>query len=293
MSVAPPRPKGPPLNAMRAFEAAARLQSFVAAAEELSVTPGAVSQHVKTLEGWAGMPLFRRHAQGIELTPAGRSLLPEFVRAFDQLGAATQALRNLSPVVEIHIAALPSVAQLWLPARLGRIRARFPQLKCSVTAMETPPNLERELFDLSLFFEIPEVGNPEQIVLERDRIFPVCAPSLAARISGPDGLNDVPLLQDQTWSGDWAQWSGATGVSLSDPRNGPRYSLYSLAVEEAKSGAGVLMGHASLIEEPLAAGTLVPVGEASCETGRALVLTLPARANRGPEITDMVEFLRR
>ena len=293
MSVAPPRPKGPALNAMRAFEAAARLQSFVAAAEELSVTPGAVSQHVKTLEGWAGMPLFRRHAQGIELTPAGRSLLPEFVRAFDQLGVATQALRSLSPVAEIHIAALPSVAQLWLPARLGQIRARFPQLKFSVTAMETPPNLERELFDLSLFFGVPEAGIPEQIVLEHDHIFPVCAPSLAAQISSPDRLNDVPLLQDQTWNEDWVQWSDATGAKLSDPRNGPRYSLYSLAVEEAKSGAGVLMGHASLIEEPLAAGTLVPVGDSSCETGRALVLSLPTRANRGPEIADMVEFLRR
>ncbi|MCX8955298.1 LysR family transcriptional regulator, partial [Ruegeria sp. NA] len=155
MSVSPKRPKGPPLNAMRAFEAAARNISFVAAAEELNVTPGAISQHVKTLEGWAGAALFRRNAQGVELTPEGQSLVAEFTRAFDQLADAARALRNLKPNADFHIAALPAIAQLWLPKRLRQIRSQFPDISFSVTALEAPPSLGRELFDLSIFFAPP------------------------------------------------------------------------------------------------------------------------------------------
>ena len=128
MSVAPRRPKGPPLNAMRAFEAAARHISFVAAADELNVTPGAISQHIKTLEAWAETPLFKRNAQGVALTRAGQSLVTAFTDAFDSMAHATRALRNLNPNPGFHIATLPSIAQLWLPKRLARARAQFPQI---------------------------------------------------------------------------------------------------------------------------------------------------------------------
>ena len=90
MSVSPPRPKGPPLNALRAFEAAARLGGFALAAEELSVTPGAVSQHIRALEDWAGVALFERRAQGVRLTPEGAALAPRFARAFDAARAGDQ-----------------------------------------------------------------------------------------------------------------------------------------------------------------------------------------------------------
>lgn len=290
MSVAPNRPKGPPLNAMRAFEAAARTQSFVAAAEELGVTAGAVSQHVKALEGWVGKPLFRRGAQGVELTELGRSLLPEFVAAFDALGAATQSLRLQRPGVEIHIATLPSIAQLWLPARLGRLRREVPDIRISVTAMETPPNLARELFDLSLFFK-PVKSGANEIEIAVDEIFPVCAPALADRLDAPEALDTVPLLHDQSWQTDWAIWSEATGARLKDPAAGPRYSLYSLALEEAKAGAGVLMGHSSLIGQALNSGSLVQPFDARCTTGRSLVLSLPAAGRRSPELERIVDAL--
>ena len=118
MTVSPPRPKGPPLNALRAFEAAARRGSFSAAADELCVTPGAVAQQVKSLEAWAGARLFLRHAQGVELTALGLDVLPGFVAAFDRLGEAAQALRSQAAPDTIGIAALPSIAQLWLSPRL-------------------------------------------------------------------------------------------------------------------------------------------------------------------------------
>ena len=286
MAVAPRRPKGPPLNALRAFEAAARLGSFVSAAEELGVTAGAVSQHVKAIEAWAGTALFERSAHGVTLLSSGRALSEDFTRAFDQLAAATQGLRNLAPNPELHIAALPSIAQLWLPARLGKLRSEHPNLNVSVTALETPPSLSRDLFDLSVFISEPD-GTPDQIVLAQDVIFPVCAPSLVTDCD----LESVTLLHDQTWGNDWSAWSDATGISIGDPARGPRYSLYALAVEEAKSGAGVLMGHSCLIEEALGNGQLVRVSEQECRTGRALVINLPHRSRRHSEVDAVVRLL--
>ncbi len=287
MAVAPRRPKGPPLNALRAFEAAARLESFVSAAEELCVTAGAVSQHIKALEGWAGTTLFERGAHGVSLTASGRKLAGEFTHAFDLLAAATQSLRTLAPNPEIHIAALPSIAQLWLPARLGKLREKRPDLNVSVTAMERPPSLSRELFDLSVFFSVP-AETPDQIVLAEDEILPVCSPRIA------DGLDleTAQLLHDQTWQADWSMWSEATGVSVGDPQRGPRYSLYALAVEEAKSGAGVLMGHSCLVEQALQSGQLKKVPSESIGTGRVLALELPHRSRRHPAIDEVVSLLR-
>ncbi|KIC46724.1 LysR family transcriptional regulator [Ruegeria sp. ANG-S4] len=287
MAVVPRRPKGPPLNALRAFEAAARLESFVLAAEELGVTAGAISQHIKALETWAGTSLFERRAQGVSLSASGRKLREEFTQAFDLLSAATQSLRNLAPNPEIHIAALPAIAQLWLPERLGKLREKYPDLNVSVTAMESPPSLARELFDLSVFFSVPpEAKNP--IVLAQDTILPVCAPAL---VDGLD-LESVQLLHDQTWQDDWLMWSEATGVAVGDPARGPRYSLYALALEEAKSGAGVLMGHVCLIEKALQSGALKRVSSQGIRTGKVLSLELPHKSRRHPRIDEVVRLLR-
>ncbi len=286
MAVSPRRPKGPPLNALRAFEAAARLESFVAAADELSVTPGAVSQHIKTVEDWADVTLFQRRAQGVVLTSEGRSLVSAFTVAFDHLAAATQNLRHLNPSAEIHIAALPSVAQLWLPARLGRIRDIRPELKISVTALESPPSLSRELFDLSVFFAVPD-GSADQVVLAEDVIFPVCAPKLADDFRA----SSTTLLHDQTWHDDWRHWSEATNTDVGDATAGPKYSLYGLAVEEAKSGAGALMAHACLIEQALQTGQLQRVSDQDCKTGQALVLNLPHPARSRPDVQDFIALL--
>lgn len=287
MSVSPKRPKGPALNAMRAFEAAARHESFVLAAQELNVTAGAISQHVKTLETWAQTRLFRRNAQGVRLTNAGLSLLPHFSAAFDMLADAARAMQNLKPDAVFHIATLPSVAQLWLPKRLARIRELFPQISFSVTAMESPPLLTRELFDLSIFIMQAE-RQTDQITLCKDEIAPVCAPFIIDRLTKIEG---APLLCDQTWSDDWSIWSKATGQLVEDPQKAAQYSLYSVAVEEAKAGAGILMGHLCLIEDDLAMGTLVLADKRKCDSGLNLVLRLPHISLQKPQTKEVVALL--
>ncbi|MEM8776171.1 MAG: LysR family transcriptional regulator [Pseudomonadota bacterium] len=277
MSVLPPRPKGPPLNALRAFEAAARLGGFAKAAEELSVTPGAVSQHIKSLEDWAGMALFDRKSQGVSLSSEGARLAPEFARAFDALGLAVRELRDAAPDRSIQIAALPSVAQLWLPSRMATLRSKFPDTRMSVTAMETRPNLKRETFDITIFLSEPENLRGERI-LTRDVIFPVCSPTVAARLHSLNDLQNETLLVDASWQSDWDIWTKAVDLKLPNLKNALYYSLYALALEEACNGAGVLIGHESLVEPSLKAGRLVKPFEKSASTGLALVMMATGRA---------------
>lgn len=276
MTIAPPRPKHAPLNALRAFEAAARLRGFAAAAEELAVTPGAVAQQIKTLEDWIGAPLFERRAQGVELSALGASALADFSAAFDQLGAASQRLRARAAPKEVRVAALPSVAQLWLSPRLPALRASSPDLTVSVTAMERPPNLAREPFDLSLFFE-PAHGAAETLFVAKDVIFPVAAPEIARALTEPADLRRATLLTDAAWKDDWRLW--APDLSLAP--TGPFFSLYALAVEEAVNGAGVLMGHGPLVERRLAAGDLVEPFRRRVALDRALTISVARPASDG------------
>jgi LysR family glycine cleavage system transcriptional activator len=273
MPVAPPRPKGPALNALRAFEVAARLGSFAAASEELSVTPGAIAQHIKSLEAWAGAGLFVRHSKGVELTALGAGLLPAFTTAFDRLGEAVQSLRAQAAPKQVRIATIPSIAQLWLSPRLQALRSAAPDVTISVFAVETLPNLRREPFDLTIFIEdLP--GDPDAIEICKEVIFPVCAPHLAARLREPADLAGMTFLHDASWSDDWNRWMRTACPAKSIDTSGPVYSLYSLAVEEAKNGAGVLIAHESLLQPYLDSGALVAPFDGRVPLNRRLSVNL-------------------
>lgn len=287
MPVTPSRPKGPPLNALRAFEAAARLGGFSKAAEELCVTPGAVTQHIKALEDWVGASLFERRSQGVRLTRAGARLQPEFTAAFDRLGEAVHRLRDVTDTPVVHIAALPSVAQLWLSSRLPRLRAENPSCLFSVTALESPPNLLRDMFDWSLFFE-PLSKASDGIVIETDVVFPVCTPEIAASIRSINDLEPHMLLMDDTWAEDWDTWSAEEGFTLSTTQRNVRFSLFALALEECRNGAGILMGHEALVRRDLDAGRLVAPFETKATTG--LALTLRSTQSRRKMADSFVTF---
>jgi DNA-binding transcriptional LysR family regulator len=285
MAVAPPRPKDLPLTALRAFEAAARLQSFAAAAGELGVTPGAVTAQIKGLEAALGARLFERTARGVVLTAVGARALPGFIAAFDALAGAVQGLRAEAAPRVVHIATLPAIAQLWLSPRLPALRAMAPEITISITAMEAPPNLKRAAFDLSLF----PGDTGAQVAPEV--IFPVCSPQLAARLTRPEDLSGVPCLQDASWAEDWAIWAAVAMPGQRFAPRGPVYSLYALAVEEAAGGAGVLIGHEALVAGHMARGVLVaPFG---CRVALPQSLRLwPARALRqGSAVQRVAAFL--
>lgn len=267
MAVSPPRPRDLPLNALRAFEAAARLGGFAAAAVELGVTPGAVTAHVKALEDMLGAALFRRGAKGVELTPMAARVLPEMTAAFDAMAAASHSLRDAAAPRRVHIATLPAIAQLWLSPRLPGLRALAPEISVSITAMEQPPNLKRAPYDLCLFY-----GEGPGHVVETDEIFPVCAPSVAARLTTPQDLQNVACLSDATWAEDWDIWLRHAAPESGVVPVGPVFSLYALALEEVANGAGVMIGHSALVARHLETGRLVaPFGQ-RVPLGRGLFL---------------------
>ena len=273
----------PPLSALRAFEVAARHESFARAAAELGVTAAAVSHQIKALEAWLGMPLFARRAQGLQLTPEGRAAVPALSRAFDALGSVALDLRAASPSAQLNIAALPSIAQLWLGPRLSQLRAAFPHVNASIYALEEPPDFRREPFDLAIFFVADGAGPGRKRVLGRDRIYPVCSPEIARRLKSPRDLARFPRLSDATWSDDWSRWSSAAGIANVSANGGQVFSLFSLAVQAAIEGAGVLIGHEALVGAPIAAGSLVAPFEIRVETASFLSILAPDRVSSQAE----------
>lgn len=291
MAVAPARPKGPPLNALRAFEAAARLGGFAAAAAELGVTPAAIAQQVKSLEAWAGAALFERRSQGVRLSSLGTAVLADFTLAFDRLGEASQTLRRKARPDQVRIAALPSVAQLWLSRRLPRVRAALPGLTISVTAMETAPNLKREPFDLAIFYEdLP--ASPASTVVCEDVVYPVCAPAIAATLSTPSDLSRAGFLHDETWKADWRRWLDEAAPGLHVDTAGPSFSLYALALEEARNEAGVLIGHDALVADLVAAGALAAPFATRVRLARALTISAGDARRLSPPLATVIDILK-
>lgn len=314
MPLAPPRPRLPPHTAVRAFEAAARHGSFARAAEELFVTPAAVAQQIKTLETWAGGALFERHSQGIRLSAHGRRALPALSAAVDQLGLAVQALRHETQTAArrstLQVAALPAVAQLWLSPRLSKLKAALPGVQVSVTALEQPPNFRREPFDLGLFYarageHIEAAVGAQAIPLVRDRLLPVCSPRLQQALpSGrPRPLDDLADLlarcgglHDTVWRDDWPRWlqavrPGITAAEAEAMAAGPDFSLYSLALQAALDGEGVLMGRERLVAPLLAQGKLhAPWGRPKA-VGDTVMLLVPAH-RKGPLLAQQVQALQ-
>lgn len=293
MPLSPPRPKGPPLNSLRAFEAAARKGGFTAAAEELSVTPAAVAQHIKTMEAWAGAPLFERRSQGVRLSPLGSAVLDDFSEAFDRLGEAVHKLRARASPSNLHVATLAAIAQCWLSPRLPDLRARFPEVTFSITALEHRPNPKRELFDFSLFFEDETSARAARmVILDRDRLVPVCAPNLARQLAEPDDLGRATFLHDATWAGDWDLWLRTAWPDHRIKTAGPTYSLYSLALAEAKAGAGVLIGHEALVRDALTDGSLVAPFPEYVATEQVLALAAAPSVRTFPPAIALIDALK-
>lgn len=288
MSLTPPRPRLPPLNALRATEAAARHASFLRAAEELSVTPGAVAQQVRKLEDWAGQTLFVRHAQGISVTPLAAQLLPELTAGFERLGNVARTLRQTGTKVPVRIATLPAVAQLWLGPRLTDLQLRLPEIEFSVHALDTKPELTHGDFDLTLY---PERSNGTSIPIAENTLTPVAAPIWAERLLEPDDLSEAALIHDVSWAEDWQHWLAEHDLRDIDHRRGPTYSLYSLAVERCIAGDGVLIGHTALLTDSLKDGRLVAPFPDRTLAGDPIILTTPAAERTPAPLMDVIRSL--
>jgi LysR family glycine cleavage system transcriptional activator len=255
----------PPLSALRAFEAAARTLSFKRAAEELRVTPAAVSQQIKSLEDHAGIPLFRRLPRALALTEAGARAAPEVTAGFEILERAYATMRTGGLAGPLTVSLPPSLASKWLVPRLGRFQASHPDIDVRIDAASRLVRFDQEEIDLAIRFGLGRYPGLRSERLFRSRTVPVCAPDL---VTGPDGIRSiddlarVPLLHMQetgaaAMEDTWALWLKAACARDVDPTRGPRFNTHGLLVDAAVAGQGVALVEFVFAEEEIKSGKLV------------------------------------
>jgi len=246
----------PPLNALRAFEAAARLSSFTLAARALFVTPGAISQQVKALEEALGQRLFLRRTRAVALTEAGRTLLPAVQEAFALLSRATAAMRERERAGPLTVSVLPSFAVKWLVPRLARFRARHPEIDVRIVADRTLANFRHDGVDVAIRHGFGEYAGMRSVWLMAEDLFPVCSPALAKALRGPASLRLHALLHDET-TRDWEVWLQMAGLTGIDGSKGPVFGDAIMTIQAAIEGHGVALTRGELVEREMATGQLV------------------------------------
>jgi LysR family glycine cleavage system transcriptional activator len=255
----------PPLNSLRAFEAAARHLSFTKAAEELHVTPAAISHQIKALEEQLGVPLFRRLTRALRLTQAGQAALPPMRDGFDSLADAVDLLRAHENSGAITVSIDPSFAAKWLVPRLDRFRAALPDLDVRLDATDKLTDFQRDNVDLAIRYGS---GNYPGLEVERllsEEIFPVCSPKLGegtAPLAQPSDLRHHTLIHlewdsENVTAPNWRMWLLAAGIHDINYTRGPVFSMTTLALQAAIEGQGVALASSFLVADDLAAGRLV------------------------------------
>ncbi len=259
----------PPLASLRAFEAAARHLSFTKAAEDLFVTPGAISQQVKQLEDWLGVALFRRLPKGVLLTDAGQLYGNELREIFARLTAVSERVRRhaASPILTASMS--PSLAARWLIPRLGGFRARHPDIDVRIEVNPLPTDFTRENVDIA----IRHGPGPSWPGLHADLlfphvVFPVCSPQLLAAgvpLCEPRDLAQFTLLHEDTWADSlgrlhditWSAWLATVGAGDVDASRGLHFAQTHMSLQAAMAGQGGARGNQVLAGEDLRAGRLV------------------------------------
>ena len=248
----------PPLNALKAFEAAGRHASFTRAADELRVTHGAVSWHVLALEAWLGVPLFERHNRRVVLTDAGRSYLAEIGAALDRMALATARQVERGQTRVLHVNALATFTLRWLIPRLSAFQVSHPAVEIRLTTSNVPLAHVIEPFDIAIRGG-PEMrkGYAGQAFLPERRI-PVCSPTLLQRLPlrEPEQLRHHTLLHAATLPQVWPQWLRAAGVPELEPQASVTLEHFYLTLQAALDGLGVAMGPERLIADDVEAGRL-------------------------------------
>lgn len=266
-----PRPEPlPPLQNLRAFEAAARLASFTRAADELSVTQGAVSRQVRNLEGYLGLALFVRADRGVYVTEAGARYQVTVREALERVAQATAELTADRGAGPITVGATSAIASLWLMPRLTGFRRREPELDIRVLASDR--DVERASAEVDLLIEYARGPLADEGVrrLFGEAIFPVCSPEYLRERAPPRAAGDLAAetllaLDDDhpDWM-DWSEWFRGAGVDSAQAERTPsrrpiRINNYPALLQAAIAGQGIALGWRHLVDDFVGAGSLLPL----------------------------------
>jgi LysR family glycine cleavage system transcriptional activator len=291
----------PPLSALRAFEAAARLQSFSKAADELNVTPAAISHQIAALEADLGVSLFNRRNRAVELTSSARVLLPGLSEAFAGIQDSVRRLRSHNDTGMLTITASPSFAGKWLVQRLHRFQEQHPDIDVRISATDALVDLTRGDFDIAIRYG---TGRYPGLVIElllKNEVFPACSPELLRNgppLETPADLRNHVLLHDQQTDRDplapsWPMWLKAAGVNDAQASHGLSFSANVLALEAAIAGHGVTLAYSTTAAADIAAGRLVRLFSLSLPDTFAYYIAAAPAALERPKVKAFRDWLRR
>ncbi|WP_191060664.1 transcriptional regulator GcvA [Geminicoccus harenae] len=290
----------PGLGMLRTFEAAARHLNFTRAAEELDVTPAAVSAQIRSLEDVLGVRLLWRTSRSVRLTEAGEVLLEAVSESLDRIGQAVDRIRAPSGRPSLKISTGFSFAAKWLVPRLERFRRHHPDLDVRLDVSERLADFLRDEVDVAIRFGAGVYPGLRSDRLFDEQVFPVCSPRLLhgdPPLRAPDDLRHHALIheawqsQDGTWP-DWRMWLLAAGLEDIDLGRGLHVQQSALAIQAAVDGQGVALGNTSLVADDLAAGRLVqPFALSLNVPGFAYYLVAPRRSADRPVVRAFRDWL--
>lgn len=282
----------PPLNTLRLFEAAGRHLSFKLAAEELNVTPSAVSHGIQTLEDWLGAALFVRDHRALRLTEAGAAYLPRIRDALGQIVLATEAVPGRRPSGRLAVSAAPSFGLRWLVPNLPRFHSRHPDIAVTIDTAKEQVDFPRAGADLAIRMGRGDWPDLYALRLIWEELVPVCAPDLAGSIRSTDDLRHHTLLHVVGISEDWQAWAALAGNGGLALDGGLRFDTIHMALEAAAGGLGVAIGRLPLVAADLATGRLAAIlgPPQRCQTAYWLVTKRDYLAR--PEVAAFRDWMR-
>lgn len=251
----------PPLSALRAFEASARLGSHRRASEELRVDHTVISKHIRKLEAELGTRLLDVTPSGTRLTTTGQAYYRDIVAALGMIAAATERVRRGPEYPSLHVACSPGFAVRWLAPRISSFIEAHPGLELSLRPTTRAPDLARGDADVDVRYSARGGANDHQQVLVRPRVFPVASPAWLERhgpIASVSDLAQAALIHEETHEY-WKRWLEYAGLSVTHALHGPRYWSAALALDAARMGQGVALANECLVADELRSGTLVEV----------------------------------
>lgn len=280
-----------PLTALRAFETAARHASYSRAAEELGLTHGAVSHHIKGLEALLGVTLFQRKGGRMILTEHGQRLAVHAVEGFNSLARGFDEVRARSPRSRtVTISVLPSFASRWLIPRLSKFHESHPDVTVNIRSSHLVVDFARDAIDLAMRYGPGQWAGLTSELLAEEELFPVCSPRFRSRnkLSSPRDLLSVSLLRDQRMP--WTLWFRAAGLSdVEEPQSGAAYSDAGLLLQAAVTDHGVALARSVLASDDLKAGHLDRLFDVSVPANFSYYLVFPS----GQSLRAPAEIFRR
>ena len=264
-----------PLNALRAFEASARLCNFTRAGQELNVTQTAISHQVKALEDQLGVTLFTRLPRGLALTDEGHALLPVLTDAFDRISGAVTRLQEGRFQEVVTLGVVGTFAIGWLLPRLSDFRDRHPSIDLRLKTNNNVADIVAEGLDYFIRFGDGAWHGTDALPLLEAPLSPVCAPALADRLKQPADLHGVPLLRSFRRD-EWERWFRAAGVAPPTPRGG-MFDSSTLLLQAAAAGQGVALLPVAMFQEALGQGRVKQPFELAVDTGRYWLTKLKSR----------------